>query len=122
MSSPVIANWVLATISLTDVRDSVALGAEAAHEEDLEARGTEELRPAIDEHNDEFRAAAVRATPATDEAHSARPPIPSVLWLVYGAALTAGVYAVMRALAMAYKRCSLSTGAGIGLQREPTST
>ena len=90
------------------MRDSVALGAEAAHEEDLEARGTETLPPAIDPHHDEFRAAAVSAKPSADEAHSGRPAVPNSLWLVYVAALKAGVYAVMRALAMAYKRSSLS--------------
>jgi hypothetical protein len=90
------------------MRDSVAIGTEAAHEEDLEAPGTERLRPAIDAHHDEFRAAAVSAPPSAAEERPNRPPIPSVLWLVYVAALTAGVYAVMRALAMAYKRSSLS--------------
>src|SRR4051794_8417998 len=49
------------------MRDGVAIGPEAAHDEDLDTSGTERLRPAIDAHNDEFRAAAVSATPSADE-------------------------------------------------------
>jgi hypothetical protein len=90
------------------MRDSVALGAEATHEADPETPGTEELRPGIDAHRDEFRAAAVSAPPSADEERPDRPAVPNSSWLVYVTALTAGVYAVMRALAMAYKRSSLS--------------
>jgi hypothetical protein len=90
------------------MRGSVAIGPEAAHDEDLNTPGTVRLRPGIGAHHDEFRAAAVSATPSADEVRPDRPAVPSSSWLVYVAALTAGVYAVMRAPAMAYKPSSLS--------------
>src|SRR4051794_25306316 len=82
------------------MRDSGALGTEAAHEADPEALLNERPRPDLVSHRDEFRTAAVSAPPSADEAHPdrPRPVVPSVVWPLCAAMLMAGLLAAKRGL------------------------